>query len=340
MSTDVNTAPTDGATETERADLLFITWQRHGGRAREIADALGGQALQVHPRLPGGRRLPNVVRYALSSMSTAWALARLRPGAVMVVNPPVVPGLIVAAYSALTGRPFVLDSHTGSFGVKENPVTRAMLPVTRVLARRASAVAVAAQPWADQVRAWGGRAVIVHEAPPARTMLPPEPDGKAVALFVGVFAGDEPVAEVVEAARALPGVRFRITGDVDRCPAELLRSAPANVEFVGFLDTGEYWRNVREAAVLLALTTEPTSVMRAAYEAVYAGRALVVSDWPVLRETFPLAHHTANRADALAAAVREALAATDPQAVAAAFDLQRARWAEQRQELLVALARR
>ena len=49
--------------------------------------------------------------------------------------------------------------------------------------------------------------------------------------------------------------------------------------------------------------------MRAAYEAVYAERPLVVSDWPLLRELFPEAIHARNDAESLAAAVVIAQAA-------------------------------
>jgi len=59
---------------------------------------------------------------------------------------------------------------------------------------------------------------------------------------------------------------------------------------------------------VLALSTEPTSVPRTAYEAVWAGRVPVVSDWPHLRALFPCATPARNDAAGLAAAIRTALA--------------------------------
>jgi glycosyltransferase involved in cell wall biosynthesis len=135
-----------------------------------------------------------------------------------------------------------------------------------------------------------------------------------------------------------------VTGDLRRCPTRLRERAWPNVRFTGFLSGQDYKSAVLEADVVLALTTEPSSVVRAGYEAVYAKRPLVVSDWPASREVFPYAIHVENRAASIAAglerAVREhsRLLAVAPRAL----ELQRARWQEQlaslRQRLITARA--
>ncbi|WP_432490913.1 glycosyltransferase [Kineococcus auxinigenes] len=319
-----------------RPPVVHVTWQRHAGRAAEIAGSLGGRALHVHPL--GGRSKWRVAgRYGLSVALTAAGLVRHRPRSVIVTNPPVFPALVVAGYAACARVPFALDSHTSSFGVKGNAVARRMLGVHRWLARRADTVMVASPEWADVVDGWGGRGLVVHEAPPGWEAAPPR-TGRPTVLFVGVFADDEPVREVVEAARSLPEVRVRITGDLERCPEDLRRSAPANVEFTGFLGPREYRAAVEAADVLLTLTTERTSVMRAGYEAAYVGRRLVVSDWPVLREVFPHAWHTDHEPASIARALRAALDDTgDGEREERARREQTARWDEQRARLVAAL---
>ncbi len=293
---------------------------------------MGGVAVHVHPRVLSTRRLV-LLRYLVSVVLTAAALVRLRPAAVAVTNPPVVPGLVVAAWSALTGRPFLLDSHTSSFGVKGNAVAERMLGVHRWLARRSSGVMVTTTSWVEEVRSWGADGLVVHEAPPAWSVSRTPPAGRRTqVLLVGVFSDDEPVEEVVAAAALCPDVDVAITGDLAKCPPGMRESAPANVSFVGFLGPDAYRRRLEASDVVIALTTEPTSVMRAAYEAVYARRGLVVSDWPTLREVFPLAHHADNRAQALADALRSALAEDAPARERRAEDAreqQLKRWAEQ-----------
>ena len=319
--------------------VSVITWQRHAGRAEEIAAALGGRAVHVHQHRLSGSAPRTLLRYALSAAVTAGHLALRRPQGVIVTNPPVVPGVLATAYGALTGRPVVLDSHPASFGAKDNAVARRLLPVHRAMARRAAAVMVTTQTWVREVDGWGGHGLVVHEAPPRWRVRPWRPSGsRPRVLFVGVFGGDEPVDVVFEAARLLPGVDVHVTGDPRRCPPHLRASLPANVRLVGFLGPDDYRSAVEEADALLVLTTEPTSVVRAGYEAVYARRALVVSDTPVLREVFPLAEHTANTSEGVAAALARAVeAAPDGERLTSALELQEQRWAGQLAALRTAL---
>ncbi len=323
-----------------RLPYAHVTWQRHGGRAEEFAHALGGRAVHVYPQALAARRWV-LLRYLVSAVLTAAALVRLRPRAVAVVNPPVVPGLVVAAWSRLTGTPYLLDSHTSSFGVKGNAVARRTLGTTRLLARRSAGVMVTTTSWVTEVQRWGAQGLVVHEAPPAWTVGPRRTGGRPQVLFVGVFSSDEPVGTLVDAAALLPEADVLVTGDVQRAPAGLVDRAPVNVTFTGFLDQQAYRARLEAADVVVALTTEPTSVMRAAYEAVYARRALVVSDWPTLREVFPLAQHRPDDAEALADGVRAALA-EDPAAAAdragRAHAVQHGRWAQQLDAMRTALS--
>jgi thiamine pyrophosphate-dependent acetolactate synthase large subunit-like protein len=158
-------------------------------------------------------------------------------------------------------------------------------------------------------------------------------------LFVGVFGGDEPVECVVRAAALRPDLDVRITGDLRRCPPKLRSVAPPNVTFVGYLGGVEYRQEVAEADVVVALTTEPTSIVRAGYEAVYARRPLVITDWSQGKEVFPRAVATANDPDALAAAFDLALTAPkrDRAELEAARTEQMRRWHEQEATLRAAL---
>jgi glycosyltransferase involved in cell wall biosynthesis len=319
-----------------RAGVVFLSWSFVQGRSREIADALDGEAWSIYPARLVGRRL-TPLRYAVSALLTAVKLVRRRPTAVVVTNPPIVPALLVWLYGRIVPCRLALDSHPASFGRKGDRVSARLLPVHRWLARRVDAVLVTTDEWVAEVERWGGRGVVVHEAPPPWTCGPPRPrvDGVTRVLFVGVFGGDEPVDEVVDAARRLDDVELLVTGDLRRAPAGLVEGAPPNVRFVGFLGPDEYAAAVDQADLLLALTTEPTSIMRAAYEGVYAGRPVIVSDWPALRELFPYAVFVANEADGIAEGVRTAIddRGTLLAGLAPARELQTTRWDDQRAEV-------
>jgi glycosyltransferase involved in cell wall biosynthesis len=315
----------------QRPAVAFLGWTPNSGRAMEIAAALGGEA-RTFFALSLVHRAAIPVRYALDAIRTIAYLVVARPRATIVINPPIFPALIALAYGRATGAPLVLDSHPSAFGLAGDSVSRRLLPVHAWVARRAKTTLVSAPALAEVVRSWGARADVLHEAPPAWRVSAARPPGeRATVLFAGVFAGDEPVDQVVEAARAVPSIDVVITGDLRKCPEDLVAGAPSNVRFVGFLDPGEYVRALEESDAVLSLSTEPASVMRTAHEAVWAGRPLVVTGWPDLRRLFPDAVHVSNDAGAIADGLREVMRRHSELVTAAPVQrrAQEARWEEQ-----------
>jgi glycosyltransferase involved in cell wall biosynthesis len=292
---------------TGRPLATFLSWSEDDGRTHEIAAALGGEARSFYdlgivakPLVP--------IRYALSAIRTAGYLAARRQRAVIVTNPPIFPPLIALAYAKLARIPFVLDSHPSCFDASEALVHR-LTALHAWVARRAVTTLVTVDELAAVVESW-------------------PLNGRMRVLYIGRFAGDEPTEEVIEAARVVPEIDVDVTGDPRKCSPELRRDAPANVTFTGFLRGDDYPRAIESANALLVLTRRLDAVNRAAYEAVYAGRPLVVSGTPPMRRLFPYGVHVENDAAGIAAGLRDA-AARHAELVAAAGDaiaLQQERW--------------
>jgi exopolysaccharide biosynthesis WecB/TagA/CpsF family protein len=245
-----------------------------------------------------------LVRYLLSSVATGAYLLRRRPKLVIVTNPPVPGALVTYLWARLLGAGFALDSHPGGFGAQGDRVAARLQAIHRFLVRRAHFVMVTDESWCEKVRAWGGTPIVVHEAPGEWDLDPPTPHERLRVLVVGTFSSDEPVAAVVGAARSMPEYDFFLTGDPSLCPAEAAAELPGNADLIGFLDPDRYKSELASADVVVTLTTEPTSVMRAACEAVYARRPVVLSDWPLGRRLFPYGVHTANDPESLTRALR------------------------------------
>lgn len=319
--------------------VVFLAWGAVAGRTLELAEALGGEARCFFP--PGGRRPPVLVRWALSAIATAVYLLRRRPTWVIVTNPPLPAALVAWAMGKVVGAEVALDSHPGGFGAQGDRVAARLQRLHRWLAPRVAFSLVAADEWKQKVESWGARATVVHEAPGPWVLTRPRRHERLRVLCVGRFAADEPWEAVVEAAELLPGIDVHLTGDPARAGTGD-RALPPNVTLVGFLPAARYRQAVEEADVVLTLTTEPGSVMRAACEAVWAGRPLVVSDWPVARELFPFAVHVANDGPSIAAGLRRAESAYDALVSAAdeARRVQLARWHAQRRALVDLLAHR
>jgi glycosyltransferase involved in cell wall biosynthesis len=315
-------------------ELLFLSWGAVAGRSAEIAGALGGESRTYFA--PGsGRRPPVALRYVLASALTGATLLARRPRVVLMTNPPVPAAFVTWCWARLVGAALVLDSHPGAFGAQGDHLSARLQWLHRFVARRSAFCLVADEPWRERLAAWGVDAMVVHEAPAGWDSPVKSPAARLRVLCVGRFARDEPVGAIIDAARLVPEMDLLLTGDVDACPPELRRAAPGNVTFVGFLDAPAYRQAVVDADAILTLTTEPASVMRAAYEAVYARRPLVVSDSPVDRALFPSAVQVLHTGEALAAGLRR-LAADYPSFQAAA-EVARAtqleRWEGQREEL-------
>jgi glycosyltransferase involved in cell wall biosynthesis len=320
-----------------RPPFAFVVWGPVAGRAEEFASALGGEYRAFFDLGIVDRRwIP--LRYGLSALRTVGYLAAARPRSLIVANPPIFAAVIGWLYTRLAGVPLVLDSHPISFGQKSSRLGRFFLPVHAALARRATTTIVGTDELARRVRAWGGRADVVHEAPPLTRAAPGRRTSaheRPRVLWTGIFASDEPFPAVVDAARMCPEVDFLVAGDIRRCPVDP-RLAPENVTWLGFLRGEDYGAALDGADVILALTDDGTSAMRAAAEAVYAGKPLVTSDLPHLNALFPEAVHVRNEAGAIAAGVRAAL--SEPERLVSRAprtrERQVERWKAQRRLLL------
>jgi glycosyltransferase involved in cell wall biosynthesis len=315
---------------SRRPLVSFISWSEDDGRTHEIAAALGGEARSFYDLGIVARPLVPI-RYVLSSLRTAAYLVSRRPQAIIVTNPPILPPLLALAYSKFARVPVLLDSHPSSFSV-DGPLVHRLAPLHAWVARRAATTLVTVDELAAVVRGWGARADIVHEAPPEWTVRAASlPAGRMRALYIGRFAGDEPTEEVLAAARSVPDMDIYVMGDVRKCALTLRSSAPENVTFTGFLRGEDYRRAIEDADVLVVLTNRLDAVNRAAYEAVYAGRPLIVTGTPPMRRLFPFAVHVRNDADGIAAGLRTAAERHTELVTAAgqALALQAERWQRQ-----------
>jgi glycosyltransferase involved in cell wall biosynthesis len=320
--------------------MSFIAWVPEGSRAGSISRALGGEWRAFYDlRIQRTALVP--LRYLLSALRTIWYLLRRRPRAVIVQAPPVPVAALVLAWARVARTPVVIDTHPASFGLDGHPSHRAMRPLLASLVPRAAGCVVTTPELGEEISRWNGRPLIVHEAPMVWSeQVRPRPcSGEKRLLFVCTFAPDEPLMEVLEAARQLPAIRFQITGDLRRLPAEARRVAPPNVQWVGYLGPDEYVATLSEADVVMTLTCRAESVPRSAHEAVDALRPLVLSQWPHFNELFPYAVLVDNEGPSIAAGIEEAFRRCGELSSLAreAKALQHRRWRDQLGHLQAAL---
>ena len=322
---------------------LFLVWTTpdKGTRSAWLAHELG----TAEPRYlaPTRRRGPvaGLFKYPWQLLRTAWLLLRQRPSLVLVQSPPSFAAWVAAAYTALrSGARFAIDAHSDAF---ERSIWTRPGFITRVVARRAAVTIVTNEHWADIVRGWGGRALVIRSLPAEHAVGEPPPmPGAANVAVVNTWAADEPLGAVLDAAATLPDVDFHVTGRGDRA-ASLSRPIPPNVHFTGFLDEPTYHGLLRAADAVMCLTTRNHTMQNGASEAMSHGTPVITSDWPLLRDYFDEGTaHVDGTPASIAAGVRSLLA--DPQAARAGMarlrERRRTEWEDARRELLEVLKAR
>jgi glycosyltransferase involved in cell wall biosynthesis len=279
----------------------MVTWWPYQAYCAGLAEQLDLPVRWVHYL---GFQRPAVAPFKLPLQlaRTAWVLWHERPAVVVVQVPPAYAPVVPTLYAAWRGAGVIIDAHSQTFLSRR---WRWALPLVRWLARRALAVLVTNEELAATVRAWGARALVAVSPPPAPPPLAPRAPGEAfTVVFPCAFEPDEPVEAVLAAARALPAVRFVLTGNHRKRPA-LAAGAPPNVELTGYLPREAFYRRLHDANALLVLTTLEHTILQGALEGMDLGQPLILSDTALLRAYFPRgAVHVPNTADGIVAGVR------------------------------------
>jgi glycosyltransferase involved in cell wall biosynthesis len=231
---------------------------------------------------------------------------REKPSVVFVMTPPVFACVPVWIYANLTGALYVIDAHSGAF--LQQP-WKGLLFLHRFFSRHARTTIVTNQHLQEMLTSWGASSTIVSDVPVRFAEASPiAVRGVHRMTFVSSFQKDEPVEVFLEAARAVPDTVFYVTGDSSKLPKAVRERLPSNVELTGFLPDGKYRALLDASDAVIALTTLDHTMQRAAYEAVYLGKPVIVSNTELLRRHFSRgAVHVANTAPDIARGIRDML---------------------------------
>lgn len=269
--------------------------------------------------IPKSGRVIKLLNYARLFLKSMRELRRVAPEVVWVQLPQV-PALWAAlAYRTLSTKPvkIVADCHNAQL---RKPWSH--FPFALWSLKRCDAILVHNDTMLKQAETngWPMDKVLVIEDVPAVGKEQP-PSGLALMhikapkpwiVFPGSFAADEPIEEVLAAARIAPELTFIITGRPDKAKqnGHDIEALPSNVVLPGFLPVELFDDILREADVVIGLTREEGIQLSVCNEALGFGRPLVTSDTKILRELFGEAAvlvRTSKPAD-IAAGCRSALA--------------------------------
>lgn len=281
--------------------IVFISWLKHDERTALVGKHLGADVYFIQW---GARKwYTAALRYIVQTFLTWPILVREKPDVVLLQIPPIFSAPVVYLYAKLFGKQYILDTHSGSFLTRVGRTTQWL---HRALSRNALATLVPNVDIEKIVTGW--------DAPALRLGYTPDdyPVGAAFSfseqfnvVFVCTFSPDEPVEEVLNAARELPDCHVYITGNYNRAPHHL-QNKPDNVTFTGYIDHDEFVGLMRGADAIMDLTTRDNTVLMGGYEAISLEQPLITSDTPILRSYFNRGTvYVDNTAAGIAAGVRE-----------------------------------
>jgi glycosyltransferase involved in cell wall biosynthesis len=304
--------------------ILFLAWAPYSVRAESISTRLGASlhTLSYKTRL----KVYSPIKYPLLFYRTLRLLVSERPTTIICQTPPIFCPLAALFYAATNKKKnirIIIDAHTATF---EKPWSYPILKtLTRWAIGNAIAVIVANEELQNVIyQNYGVMPLVLDDGVPqvdyasqeasqisinrgsksdqqhlpvsmhAQLGLKGREDESARTKFavavISSFANDEPIEEVIEAAKILADTTiFYITGDQSRLASRKLfewKLTANNVIFTGFLNQREYIGLLKRVDAIMVLTTRHDNMLSGAHEALALEQPLITSDWPPLRKYF------------------------------------------------------
>ena len=264
---------------------LWLTWNPNCRRSHVLAEQFGFElmefALNSNP----------VTRQILGTLWTIRILFLHRPSHVIVQHSLLL-SLTAAAFKRcrLGVKMLIIDAHTHSLLREMDSFLQPLYKAVKAFAlRSADLVLVTNRALQTYVEEQRGRGYILPDKIPNFPTSPREEkrlSGTFTVVFICSYSPDEPLREVLKAARRLSGdYRIYITGKLKKNRLNGL-AVPDNVILTDFLSEPDYIKLLSSSDAIVVLTNTDNCMVCGAYEAVALGKPLILSNKKVLRDYF------------------------------------------------------
>jgi glycosyltransferase involved in cell wall biosynthesis len=282
-------------------ETLWITWERQI-RNRSMARELDLPLFEV---VSNDKRF---IRYAKCIAQTLKILQREKPRVVVCQNPSLVLASLLLALRPVYGFNVGIDAHFGGIDAKlKGKFSQGLVDWCN---RTADFVIVTNENHAMHVHKLGGKAFICPDPfPDLSKYREAVSEVQKKVFLICSYDKDEPFLEVFEAAKELSqeGFKLFISGNYKK--AGVKPEDFSHVELLGYVPEDDFYRHLFSSQIVIDLTDNDDCLVCGAYEALEAGKPLVLSKKKALQEYFTGGTvFTENRADEIAAAVRLAYA--------------------------------
>lgn len=261
--------------------VLWLTWQDHR-RSRSLARVLGAELHEL-ARPP---KQPRSVRYILNIRDTIRILWKRRPDTVICQHPSFVLAFLTILLRPLLGYRVGLDAHNGGLGIEADTSGPVLRWLAGLLQRRAEFVIVHNDAVEAFVKSRGGTVISLPDPLPTIADVAPLHLGRPFnLLFICTFSPDEPYLAVLEAARLIePEIGIYVTGN-PRGKADP-EAWPDHVVFCGRVTWEHYDQLLWSVNGIIDLSIRERCLLCGAYEAVAAGKPMILSRTRTLMDYF------------------------------------------------------
>ncbi len=269
---------------------LYIAWVPFQRRAVAMEAELGYELHHIGLSLK--QRSLRPLEYVIKAWQTMVLLLRHRPEVLWIQMPPAPLLYLAFFYKQLFQQELTIiaDCHNATF-------RRPWIQFPRVvsLLNRCQSIVVHNPDVEDQAIGLGMDAsllVVLRD----RTLTidaesaSPEPVsyGTPWVLVPCSFNSDEPIAELLQAARLAPEITFVLTGNVSRAQGRhCLDEVPQNLKLAGFVSESRFNALLAQADAIVGLTKLDGIQLSVANEALSYGQPMVLSNTKLLQSFFP-----------------------------------------------------
>ena len=267
---------------------LFIAWRVFQRRTESLANKFNLHVEYYYYPWEEKSRLHKAWSYVYKTIATINDLFRIRPKLIFIQLPPTPVLYIVAAYCQLNGCKLVADCHNAM-------IYSGWLawPFAKTLLRKSDVLIVHNQDVEHYAKKLKLAAITLRDPLPDLSNMDTSELLAHYDLSQGnyiivpwSFSADEPIRELIQAAKLLPETKFVMTWFAEKMPEDIRDSLPNNLVLTGYLSEKAFNTVFSHAGAALVLTTREGTQPSGASEAIVLGVPLIISDMKTTRKLY------------------------------------------------------
>jgi glycosyltransferase involved in cell wall biosynthesis len=264
---------------------VFIVWKEYQRRVEVLAPYLDLEIFYFHYSWEEKSRIFKALSYFLKSIETLRCLIQKKPPLVFIQFPPTPLLYCVALYSWLIGCRYMADCHIWTVNVHWLKWI-----CTKKLLR--GKIIVHNDVIEQVIRSLNLKPLVVRDAIAKKPLIQVGDNTllqdlslspKCYLIIPCSFSSDEPIQEIIEAARLLPDIMFVMTWYCEKLSSKIRNILPSNVLLTGYLQIGDFNQLFSNAGVALVLTKQENVQLSGMQEAMAFEIPAVVSDLKTTR---------------------------------------------------------